>query len=326
MGDLTHVDPQGKACMVDVSSKAQTVRFARAAARVFTTREVIARIREGGVAKGPVLDTARIAGIQAAKKTSELIPMCHPLLLDHLDVSCKLLDKAVSIEASARTFARTGVEMEAITAATVAALTVYDMCKAMDRAMVLSRVRLLEKSGGRSGYYQNPGAPRIAFVAPSGTGKTTYLEGLIRELTARGYRVGTIKHDAHDFDIDHEGKDSYRLRAAGSARVVIAGNGRVGAHGVLPADSTLPDLVPLLGEVDIVLVEGYRDAGIPVVLLTRAAAPSPPHPPPDTTVAVVGDADVPGDWPRMPLDDPVPMIEFLEEQCRLRPPQRSREA
>ncbi len=306
--------------MVDVSGKEQTVRFARAAARVFTTREVIGRIRDGAMAKGPVLETARIAGIQAAKKTAELIPMCHPLLLDHLDVRCRLLDRAVAIEASARTFARTGVEMEAITAATVAALTVYDMCKSMDRSMVLSRVRLLEKSGGRSGHYRNPEAPRISFVAPSGTGKTTYLETLIRALADRGYRVGTIKHDAHEFDIDHEGKDSYRLREAGSTRVVIAGDGRVGAHGDLPSDTTLPDLVPLLGDVDIVLIEGYRDAGVPVVLITREGAPSPPHVPPSTTVAVVGDSRVDGDWPRFPLDDPGPMVEFIEQHCQLRPP------
>ena len=316
MSEFSHLDKQGRACMVDVSSKPQTLREARASARVHTTKDVIDRIREGRIKKGAVLETARIAGIQAAKRTSELIPLCHPLLLDHVDVTCSLRDKSVKIEASARTTGRTGVEMEAITAASVAALTVYDMCKAVDRAMVISSVRLLEKSGGRSGPYRaGVEPPKICFVAPSGTGKTTYLERLVPALVERGYRVGTIKHDAHEFQLDQEGKDSFRLRAAGATRVVIANDHSVGVHGDLDRSASVSDLVPLLGDIDLVLVEGYRDAGLPVVLLTRRGAPSPPHDAPATTIAVVGDEETPWKGPRFPLDDPEPMVEFLSTHC-----------
>ena len=154
MAELTHVDEGGRARMVDVSDKEPTARRATATATVITRPDVIDKIRAGNVAKGPVLETARIAGIQGAKRTAELIPLCHPLPLDVVDVRCELSDDRVFIEAEARCFARTGVEMEAITAATVAALTVYDMCKAADRAMTITGVQLLEKSGGRSGHYR----------------------------------------------------------------------------------------------------------------------------------------------------------------------------
>ena len=154
MSRLSHVAPDGTAKMVDVSGKEVTVRTARAAATVLTRPDVIELIRSHGVSKGPVLETARIAGIQAAKRTAELIPLCHPLPLDVVDVQLQLGDDRVHIETTARTTARTGVEMEALTAATVAALTVYDMCKAVDRAMVIEGVKLLEKSGGASGTFR----------------------------------------------------------------------------------------------------------------------------------------------------------------------------
>ncbi len=154
MGKLTHVDDQGKATMVDVSGKDVTVRTAVAAATVTTRPDVIELIRSHGMKKGPVLQTARIAGIQAAKRTAELIPLCHPLPLDVVDVDLTLGDDRVFVEATARTTARTGVEMEALAAATVAALTVYDMCKAVDRAMVIGDVKLLAKSGGASGTFR----------------------------------------------------------------------------------------------------------------------------------------------------------------------------
>ena len=319
MSEFSHLDKQGRAHMVDVSSKPETVRCARAGARVYTTKEVIDRIRAGRIKKGAVLDTARLAGIQAAKRTADLIPLCHTLMLDHVDVSCTLRDTCVNIEASARTTGRTGVEMEAITAASVAASTIYDMCKAVDRAMVISNVRLLEKFGGRSGHYRaRVEPPRICFVAPSGTGKTTYLERLVPALVERGFRIGTIKHDAHEFQLDHEGKDSFRLRAAGATRVVIANEHSVGVHGDLARGTSVSDLVPLLGDVDLVLVEGYRDAGLPVVMITRIGAPSPPHEAPATTIAAVGDGEIPWSGPRFPLDDPEPMVEFLCTHCGLR--------
>ncbi len=150
----THLGPDGTARMVDVSAKPATVREAVAAARVRVSPELERAIREGAVPKGPVLECARLAGIMAAKQTASLIPLCHPLPLEHVQIELRLVAGAVEIEAAARTTYRTGVEMEAMVAAAVAALTVYDMCKAIDRGMVIEEVRLLSKSGGKSGTWR----------------------------------------------------------------------------------------------------------------------------------------------------------------------------
>ena len=153
--DLSHVGDDGSARMVDVSAKPVTQREARAGATVWLGAEVCSLIAEkGGVGKGPVLETARLAGIQAAKRTGELIPLCHPLSLDHIDVALELTTSTVLIETTARCTSRTGVEMEAMTAAAVAALTVYDMVKAVGRDAEIRSVRLLEKRGGKSGHWR----------------------------------------------------------------------------------------------------------------------------------------------------------------------------
>ncbi len=153
---FTHLDAEGHARMVDVSEKHETDRVAVAGARVVMRRETLERIRAGDVAKGDVLAVARLAGIMAAKRTAELIPLCHPLALTSVGVelACVPERSAVEITATCRLRGRTGVEMEALTAASVAALTVYDMCKAVDRGMVIADVRLLRKSGGRSGDWE----------------------------------------------------------------------------------------------------------------------------------------------------------------------------
>jgi cyclic pyranopterin phosphate synthase len=150
---LTHVDKEGRARMVDVSAKSETVRVARAEAFVEISHETVALLREKALPKGDAMEVARIAGIQAGKRTSELIPLCHPLALTHLDVSIEVGSAGVRIEAVARTKAQTGVEMEAMTAASVAALTLYDMCKAVDKGISIGPVRLLEKAGGKSGHW-----------------------------------------------------------------------------------------------------------------------------------------------------------------------------
>ncbi len=157
--DLTHTDIEGRARMVDVSDKAETERVAVAGARVVMQPETLARIRAGEVAKGDVLAVARLAGIMAAKRTAELIPLCHPLALTSVAVELALDAErsCVEITATCRLRGRTGVEMEALTAAAIAALTIYDMCKAIDRAMVVTDLRLLRKSGGRSGDYEAQG-------------------------------------------------------------------------------------------------------------------------------------------------------------------------
>jgi indole-3-glycerol phosphate synthase len=154
--DLSHTDLDGRARMVDVSEKAETDRVAAAGARVVMRPETLSRIQAGDIAKGDVLATARIAGIMAAKRTAELIPLCHPLALSSVavELTCAPECSAVEITATCRLKGRTGVEMEALTAASVAALTIYDMCKAIDRGMVVTDLRLLRKSGGKSGDYE----------------------------------------------------------------------------------------------------------------------------------------------------------------------------
>ncbi|MDX6694450.1 MAG: cyclic pyranopterin monophosphate synthase [Blastocatellia bacterium] len=154
MKPLSHIDDEGRVAMVDTSAKAQTRRRAVASARVLMSPEAVAAVRAGQTPKGDPLETARLAGIMAAKRTAELIPLCHPLPLTHIDVRAKLTDAGVTLEAEVATTAQTGVEMEALTAVAVAALTVYDMCKAVDKAMTITDVRLELKTGGKSGDYE----------------------------------------------------------------------------------------------------------------------------------------------------------------------------
>jgi cyclic pyranopterin phosphate synthase len=149
--ELTHVDASGAARMVDVTAKAITIREARAAGRLTTTAEVIDLLRGDRLPKGDALAVARIAGIAGAKRTADLIPLCHPIALHGVTVDLELDDTSVTITATTRTAARTGVVMEALTAVAAAGLTLYDMVKAVDRAAVLGEIRLLAKSGGRSG-------------------------------------------------------------------------------------------------------------------------------------------------------------------------------
>lgn len=154
--DLTHFDAAGQAHMVDVGAKTETERVARAAGRIRMQPATLALIRDGSAKKGDVLGIARIAAIQAAKRTGDLIPLCHPIPLTRVAVEFTIDDAAstVSCETVAQTVGRTGVEMEALTAAGIALLTIYDMCKAVDRGMVIEDIRLLEKMGGKSGHWR----------------------------------------------------------------------------------------------------------------------------------------------------------------------------
>ena len=156
MSRLTHLDDKGAARMVDVGGKPETARSATATGRIRMSGEALAAVREGSGPKGDVLAAARIAGIMAAKKTGELIPLCHPLALDAVSVDFAFEDNAIRATARASLTGRTGVEMEAMTAACVALLTIYDMAKALDKAMVIEEVRLLEKTGGKSGDWRAP--------------------------------------------------------------------------------------------------------------------------------------------------------------------------
>ncbi|MCP4638605.1 MAG: cyclic pyranopterin monophosphate synthase MoaC [Methyloversatilis sp.] len=152
---LTHFDAQGQAHMVDVGDKAHTARVARAAGSITMLPATFALVRDGNAKKGDVLGVARIAGIQASKRTSDLIPLCHPIALTKVSVDFSLdeANNRVDCEVTARTTGQTGVEMEALTAVSVALLTIYDMCKAVDRGMRIDGIRLLEKAGGKSGHW-----------------------------------------------------------------------------------------------------------------------------------------------------------------------------
>ena len=151
MSKLTHLNPSGEAHMVDVSAKADTLRTAIAQSQVELTAAIVAAITDDNLPKGDLYATARIAGIQAAKKCSDLIPLCHPLPLSKITVDIELQGNSLLITALCKTTGKTGVEMEALTAASVAALMVYDMCKGLDKGMIIRDTKLLEKSGGKSG-------------------------------------------------------------------------------------------------------------------------------------------------------------------------------
>jgi cyclic pyranopterin phosphate synthase len=155
MAKFTHIDDEGRVRMVDVTAKKPTVRTAVAGGMIYLNPKTFDLIQNQKVKKGNVLETARIAGIMAAKKTSELIPMCHPLNITHIqvDFSPDASESCMGIEATVRAIDQTGVEMEAVTAVSVAALTIYDMCKAYDKEMTISKIRLLKKSGGKSGTF-----------------------------------------------------------------------------------------------------------------------------------------------------------------------------
>lgn len=162
-GELTHFNKEGRARMVDVSAKPETHRTAVATGMVFMKPETLARISEGKIAKGDVLAVAQVAGVMGAKKTPDLIPMCHPLLITSVNIGFEIhretndQSAAIEITATAKTSGQTGVEMEAMTAVSVTALTIYDMCKAIDKGISFGRIGLVSKSGGKSGLYTRPG-------------------------------------------------------------------------------------------------------------------------------------------------------------------------
>ena len=154
MSELSHIDEQGKVKMVDTTAKSTTARRAVASARVLMSTATLTGVIEHRTPKGDPLEAARLAGIMAAKRTADLIPLCHPLPLTHVDVQAKIQEGGIYLEAEVSTNAQTGVEMEALTAVSIAALTIYDMCKALDKAITITDIRLESKTGGKSGDYQ----------------------------------------------------------------------------------------------------------------------------------------------------------------------------
>jgi cyclic pyranopterin phosphate synthase len=167
MSEFTHLDPLGRARMVDVTPKEPTHRRAVARGRVHMRPETASMVARGGISKGDVLAVARVAGIQAAKRTPDLIPLCHPLLIGSVLINFEIQDTFIEVEAHVDTVDRTGVEMEALTACSIACLTIYDMCKSADKAMVIGDIALWEKTGGRSGIYRRVDA--LGLEAPNGS-------------------------------------------------------------------------------------------------------------------------------------------------------------
>ncbi len=157
--EFTHLDPLGRARMVDVTPKEPTHRRALARGRVNMSQETASAVARGAIAKGDVLSVARVAGIQGAKRTADMIPLCHPLIIGAVNVNFEIGDAYIDIESSVETVGRTGVEMEALTACSIAALTIYDMCKSLDKTMTIGQIALWEKTGGSSGnYHRDPTA------------------------------------------------------------------------------------------------------------------------------------------------------------------------
>ena len=157
--ELTHINDEGRAKMVDVSEKCDTVREAVAVGSIFMKRETLQRIKDGSISKGDVLAVAQVGGIMGAKSTPQIIPMCHPIMISGCDISFKidLENTKIEITAATKTVGKTGIEMEALTAVSVAALTIYDMCKAIDKEMVINNIMLVKKTGGKSGLFERKG-------------------------------------------------------------------------------------------------------------------------------------------------------------------------
>lgn len=321
--DLTHVDEHGDVRMVDVGGKQVTKRLAIAEGTILMHPETQAMVLEDRAKKGDVLACARVAGIMAAKRTSELIPMCHPLNITKAKVEIEPIssssvaapgwapareDRRVGFHvlATCGVTGATGIEMEALTAASTACLTIYDMCKAVDRGMEIVDMRLLRKEGGRSGLWERDGvnsddtrstdaesgqgataadapsplpggprtgspAPAVAFVGYQNSGKTTLVEKVISRLTQRGVRVGSIKHHGHKgFDIDQPGKDSWRHSQAGSRHVGLISPDMYAEYARTTEEVPVMDMITRYTDVDTVIVEGYKAAGLPSIVVARS--------------------------------------------------------
>ncbi len=287
---LNHFDENGNAVMVDVSQKAPTSRIATAQGKIKVSEAVLDAITCHTAAKGDVLGTAQIAGIMAAKRTAELIPLCHPLAMSHCAVTFTVLrdELAVLAECTAKIDAKTGVEMEALTGVSVALLTIYDMCKAIDKSMEIGEIRLVCKEGGKSGIFRNSRRREPAIIAVSGlknAGKTSLIVDMLPHLTAAGLKVATIKHDGHSFTPDPEYTDTGKHMSAGACGTAVFDEEKYKLIRYGPIDEN--SLAARFPEADLVLLEGFKSSNWPKLEVVRVDAE--PICDPDTLIALVSD-------------------------------------
>jgi len=287
---LNHFDEDGNAVMVDVSRKAPTSRIATAQGKIWVSDAVLDAIVGHTAAKGDVLGAAQIAGIMAAKRTAELIPLCHPLAMSHCSVTFTVLqdERAVLAECTAKINAKTGVEMEALTGVSVALLTIYDMCKAMDKTMKIGEIQLVYKEGGKSGLFRNTQRREPVLIAVSGwknAGKTRLIVAMLPHLTAAGLKVATIKHDGHSFAPDPANTDTGKHMRAGAcgAAVFDAQKYKFVQYGTLDEKA----LAARFPEADLVLLEGFKHSRWPKLEVIRGD--TAPVCDPATLLALVSD-------------------------------------
>lgn len=321
---FNHFDDEGNAIMVDVSAKAPTHRLAVAQGKIKVSPAVLEAITGHTAAKGDVLGVARVAGILATKRTSELIPLCHPLALAHCSVDFTILPEecAVLAECTAKLDAKTGVEMEALTGVSVALLTIYDMCKAVDKSMEISDIHLVYKEGGKSGTYRNPGHSGPAVVAVSGvknSGKTTLIAAMLPHLTTRGLKVATIKHDGHIFLPDPPGTDTGRHMEAGAWGTAIFDTEKYKV--VRRGEVDERAIIDRFPDADLVLLEGFKHSPWPKLEVVRAGNSAQPVCAPATLLALVTDLDLTVEGvPTIPLDGARAaqiVLDYLEREGRL---------
>ena len=328
MDGFTHFDAEGNAVMVDVGEKDVTRRSAVARGSIAVSAEVLEAVEKRTTAKGDVLGVARVAAIMAVKRTAGLIPLCHPLNIDNCAVEFEIdrPGRLIHLTCAVKVSGRTGVEMEALTGVSIGLLTIYDMCKSMDKTMEIGGVRLLKKAGGRSGHFtagpagrsagRAPGPAVLAVSGVKNSGKTTLIEKLISHLSERGFSCGVIKHDGHDFSPDVEGTDTHRLMAAGAAGVGIFSEAksmlvRVGGG----VDET--ELARHLGGSDLIFLEGFKRSGHPKIEVVRQAVSTTPVCAPETLLALATDLPIHlGGVPVCHPDDITRLGDLVESHIR----------